>query len=144
MNIVRRHRMRRLGGWLALVAMLAQVFFSTVHVAAVAATLSGPLTLKEAPEAGLGLRVICTANGLIQVLPDEVDPTSETDAPTTINQQCPVCASAATALFAVPSEPLSLAPACSKTTVTHQQVISLINRQTRRLDVIRSPPSYLF
>jgi len=142
MSTVRKYKMRRFSGWLALVAMLAQIFFATAHVAAVAATLSGPLTVKQAPDSGLGIIVICTANGLIQVLPDEADPSSGTDTPTTINQQCPVCASAATALFAAPTEPTSFAPTHCKATITPQQVISLGNSKTRRLDVIRSPPSY--
>ena len=142
MSTVRKYKMRRFSGWLALVAMLAQIFFATAHVAAVAATLSGPITVNKAPDTGLGIVVICTANGLIQVLPDEADPSSNTDTPTTINQQCPVCASAAVALFAVPSEPTSLTPTYRKATITPQQVISIGNKQTRRLDVIRSPPSY--
>jgi|GEM_PF-4410960 len=147
MVTVRKSNTRRYTGWLALVAMLAQVFFSTVHMAAVAATLSGPLTIKETPAGSLGLLEICTANGLIQIAVDDggpvADANNDSDNPKTTNLQCAVCGSAATALFATPGEQLPLALACEKASIAPQQISILDNRQSRRLDVIRSPPSYL-
>jgi len=142
MSTVRKHIIKRFSGWMALVAMLAQVLLSTFHVAAVAATLSGPLTLKQAPEPGLGIMVICTSNGLVKVLPDGADPASDSENPTSINLQCPVCGSAATGLFVVPDKPMFQAPSCRNIPIIPQHVIILDNEQARRLDVIRSPPSH--
>ncbi|PLX44011.1 MAG: hypothetical protein C0605_03325 [Hyphomicrobiales bacterium] len=87
----------------ALIAMLAQIFFSTAHMAAMAATIAGPLTLAGAPEGSLGLLQICTANGLLTVNADgnDSDSTRHSNNPT---EQCPVCVSAAMGDFSLASD----------------------------------------
>lgn len=83
---------------LALAAMLAQVFFSTAHMAAMAATIAGPLTLTGTPAGSLGLLEICTANGLLTISPDGSIPAPARHS-SNPSEQCPVCASAVVDAF---------------------------------------------
>ncbi len=85
--------------WMALTAMLAQLFFSTAHMAALAATISGPVSLTGTPSGSLGFLEICSANGLLRVTPEGLipKPIKNDSDPTS---QCPVCLSAAIGAFA--------------------------------------------
>lgn len=84
--------------WMALAAMLAQLFFSTAHMAALAATVAGPITLTGTPTGSFGLLEICTADGLLRISPEGAPPQNNKHSANPA-EQCPVCASSAIGAF---------------------------------------------
>ena len=127
---------RRIRVWLALAAMLAQLFFSTAHLTAMAATISGPVSLAGTPAGALGLLEICTANGLLRVSPD-----SSLPQPSDSADQCPVCASAAMTAFtdaAVKAEPIALA---AETVIPAARPDTLWQDTIILAGAIRAPPA---
>lgn len=84
--------------WVALAAMLAQLFFSTAHMVAMAATVAGPVVLTDTPAGSLGLLEICTANGLLRISPNGTVPDTDKNSSRS-GETCAVCASAAIGSF---------------------------------------------
>ncbi len=134
----------RLSAWIALVAMVAQVFFGAAHAAAMAAVAAGPLVLTRTDTLSFDLLQICSANGLIRinrVTPDgHRSPAGPPQQQDTAKDQCPVCGSASTSPFTgvatvhVPVLPFlpevfSLAPGKWLTAI-----------RTGRQHLIRAPP----
>jgi len=89
---------RRSGAWLAILAMISQVMFGAAHAAALAAAAFGPLTISQTPDASFGLLQICTANGLIRIVPSG-PLKGKTSQQKSAEDRCHVCASAGASPF---------------------------------------------
>ena len=109
-------RHSRLSAGLALFAMFLQVFFSSAHLAALAAASGGPLTISSVPNASFGLLQICTANGLLTI--SENGKAKTQDKPATTAEQCPICSSASIGVFSAP-ENIVLASVSPNFAITH-------------------------
>jgi hypothetical protein len=89
---------RKFGAWLAVFAMVSQVLFGAAHAAALAAAAFGPLTISQTPNASFGLLQICTANGLIRVIPNG-PLKGKNSQQNSAEDRCHVCASASASPF---------------------------------------------
>ena len=130
---------RRFGAWLAILAMVSQVMFGAAHAAALAASAFGPLVISQTPEASFGLLEICTANGLIRIVPNGPSE-GKTSRKNTAEDRCHVCASAGASPFidapAVVLDALGfIAVAISPLQQTRSHILRL-----SRAHPIRAPP----
>ena len=91
-------RSRKFGAWVAIFAMVSQVLFGAAHAAALAAAAFGPLTISQTPNASFGLLEICTANGLIRVIPNG-PLKGKNSQRNSAEDRCHVCASASASPF---------------------------------------------
>jgi len=129
---------RRFGTWIALFAMLFQVLFGAAHAAALAASACGPLVISQTPNASFGLLQICTANGLISIVP--ADRRGDVPSKNTAEDRCHVCGSASVSPFLdAPAVAILMTGFVTVVNSPPQQTCALIS-SISRAHPIRAPP----
>ncbi len=140
-NHLQRMRRRRGAAFVALYALVLEIFFGAMHAAALAASAFGPPANPQS-----FLFQICTPGGITSIRVTNSERSDKPAAPTSrgsASDFCPVCGSTAVSLFTyVP--PVTVPPVAPSLSETIQpedrQVRSLTAWRTRR---IRAPPTSL-
>ncbi len=126
--------------WMAILAMLLQVFFATVHATATAIAASAPPQSERSSETPFGIFQICTAAGIQQIGDKPTGTGGQKD--NTVSSSCPICNSAsvspainAKAVDCLSSDRLSMAMPVPPVSLPH--TLSL-----QRTNPIRGPPYF--